>query len=187
MFTEDYLMRMINQAIAALLNAIGLRKSGRYVEAGQAIAQAIEHLTNLPANLVDQMDEGGLLALLTVQEKLDVARLAILADLFHENGLILREQGILAPGGAACARALRLALEVALAEEGDLSPEHLAKIEAWVDDLKDTSLPIDTRLALSDYYHRLLDLEDGALAAAGLARPQIIQALASLQDQLDHE
>lgn len=28
MFTEDYLMRIINQALAALMTAIGLRKAG---------------------------------------------------------------------------------------------------------------------------------------------------------------
>ncbi len=64
MFTEDYLMRIINQAIAVLMIAIGLRKAGKYSEALQAIQQAIEQLTTLPENIVDQMDDGSILSML---------------------------------------------------------------------------------------------------------------------------
>ena len=42
MLTEDYIMRMINMAIAALLQAIGLRKAGEYNQALQTIDQALE-------------------------------------------------------------------------------------------------------------------------------------------------
>jgi hypothetical protein len=56
MFTEDYLMRIINLAIATLMISIGLKKAGKYSEARQVIQQAIEQLTTLPANIVDQMD-----------------------------------------------------------------------------------------------------------------------------------
>ena len=84
MFTEDYLMRIINQAFAALMIAIGLRKAGKYSEAQQAIQQAIEQLTTLPANLVDQMDDSSILSMLAAQGQLDVGRLAILADIYQE-------------------------------------------------------------------------------------------------------
>ena len=89
MFTEDYLMRIINQAIAALMIAIGLRKAGKYSEALQAVQQAIEQLTTLPANVVDQMEDANILTLLVVQGQLDTGRVAILADLAHEQGQIL--------------------------------------------------------------------------------------------------
>ena len=89
MLTEDYLMRMISQALAALMTAIGLKKSGKYSEALQAIEQAVEQLTTLPASLIDQMDEGSILTMLTTQGQLDIGRLAILADLYQEQGEIL--------------------------------------------------------------------------------------------------
>ena len=57
MLTEDYLMRMINQAIAALLKVAGLKKAGRNQEALEVIEQAFEQLLGLPASLVEQMDE----------------------------------------------------------------------------------------------------------------------------------
>lgn len=47
--TEDYILRMISLATAALLRAIGLRKGGQYEQAEQAIDQALEQLLGLPS------------------------------------------------------------------------------------------------------------------------------------------
>ena len=45
-------------------------------------------------------------------------------------------------------------------------------------------LPVETQLALSDYYQRLLEKDDQRLAAAGTSRKRVDQALARLQDLL---
>ena len=184
MFTEDYLMRIINQTIAALMTAIGLRKAGKYSEARQAIQQAIEQLITLPANLVDQMDDGSILSMLTVQGQLDVGRLAILADLYQEQGEILSKLDQPDQGSIAFARALRFVLEVALSEAANLSTENIGKVEVLVQRLKGRSLPVETQLALFDYYQRLLEKDDQSLAAAGTSYKQVSQTLAKLQDQL---
>ena len=75
MFTEDYLMRIINQVLAALMAAAGLRKAGRYEEARQAIDQAVEQLTTIPASVADGMDDSTLLSKLVENGSLDVGRL----------------------------------------------------------------------------------------------------------------
>ena len=184
MFTEDYLMRIINQAIAALMTAIGLRKAGKYSEAREAINQAIEQLTSLPANLVEQMDDASLMSMLTMQGQLDVGRLAILADLFQEEGGINSKLGQSAEGSFAAARALRFTLEVVLADDSHLSAENIGKIETLYQSLKERDLPVETQLALSDYYQRVLDKDDQILAAGGMSRKQVSEALARVQDQL---
>jgi hypothetical protein len=184
MFTEDYLMRIINQALAVLLTAVGLKKAGKHREARQAIDQAIEWLTSMPADLVDQMDDDGILSLLTVQERLDVERLATLADLFWEQGDNLLKLGQAAQGTAACARALRFTLEATLAGEGDLSPENIGKIETRRRALKQDDLPVETRVALLDYFQRLLAKDDGTLTAGGIPRKRAAASLAKLQDEL---
>jgi hypothetical protein len=184
MFTEDYLMRIINQAIAALMTAIGLRKAGKHSEARQAILQAIEQLTTLPANLVDQMDDGSILNMLTTQGQLDVGRLAILADLYQEQGEILFKLDQSVQGSIAFARALRFILEVSLSESANLSTENIGKVEVLIQRLKGRALPFETQLALSDYYQRLLEKDDQSLVAAGTSRKQVSQTLAKLQDQL---
>ena len=184
MFTEDYLMRIISQAMAVLMTVIGLRKAGKFSEARQAIHQAIEQLTGLPANLIEQMDDASLLSMLTTQGQLDVGRLAILADLFQEEGEILPKLGQSAEGSSATERALRFTLEVALADDSNLSPENIGKIETLYQSLKGRDLPVETQLALSDYYLRLLEKDDQMLAAAGPSRKQVTEALAKVQDQL---
>jgi hypothetical protein len=185
MFTEDYLMRIINQAIAALMTAIGLRKAGKYSEAHLAIQQAIEQLTTLPANLVDQMDDGSILSMLAGQGQLEVGRVAILADIYLEQGDILFKMDKVVQGSFAYARALRLILEVVLAEDANLTTENIGKVEALTQRLEGNTLPIETQLALSDYYQRLLQKDDQSLAAAGTSRKHVSQALANLQDHLD--
>jgi tetratricopeptide (TPR) repeat protein len=185
MFTEDYLMRIISQALAVLMNAIGLRKAGKYAEASQAVEQAIEQLTTLPANVVDQMEDVALLSMLTVNGQLDIGRLAILADLYQEQGEILSRLDRPAQGLIAFGRALRFILEVTLAEDAGLSIENIGKVELLVKRSKSAALPVETQLALSDYYQRLLEKDDRELTAAGTSRPQVSRMLAGLQDQIN--
>ena len=184
MFIEDYLMRTINQAIAALMTSVGLRKAGKYSEARQAIQQAIEQLTTLPANLADQMDDGSILGMLSAQGQLDLGRLAIMAKLYQEQGEILFNLDQPVQGCIAFARALRFYLEVALSEAGDLSTDNIGKVEVLIQRLKGCALPTESQMALSDYYQRLLEKDDQSLVAAGTSRKQVIQTLANLQDQL---
>ena len=184
MFTEDYLMRIINQAIAALMTAIGLRKAGKFSEARQAILQAIEQLTTLPANLVEQMEDGSFLSILRTQGLLDVGRLAILGDLYQELAEILFKLNQAVQGSISLASALRFYLEAALFEAATLSTENIGKVEVLVQRLKEHALPVETQLGLTDYYQRLLEMDDESLVEAGTSRTQVSQMLAKLQDQL---
>ncbi len=184
MFTEDYLMRIINQAIAALMTAIGLRKKGRYSEASQAIEQAIEQVTTLPAAVVDQMEDGGVLSMLASNGQLDIGRLAILADLYQEQGEILSRMNRTVQSTFAFSRALRFDLEVSLADVDGISKEYIVKIDSLVNKLKGSSLPVETQLALSDFYQRLLDMDDRSITAIGSSREKVNQSLTKLQAQL---
>ena len=184
MFTEDYLMRILNQAIAALMTAIGLRKAGKYSEARQAILQAIEQLTTLPANLVEQMEDGSLLNILRTQGLLDAGRLAILGDLYMELAEILFNLDQAVQGSISLASALRFYLEAALFEAANLSTENIGKVVVLLQRLEERALPVETQLALSDYYQRLLEMDDESFVAAGTSRTQVSQRLAKLQDQL---
>jgi len=184
MFTEDYLMRILNQAIAALMTAIGLRKAGKYSEARQAILQAIEQLTTLPANLVEQMEDGSLLNILRTQGLLDAGRLAILGDLYMELAEILFNLDQAVQGFISLASALRFYLEAALSEADNLSTDNIGKVVVLLQRLEERALPVETQLALSDYYQRVLEMDDQSLVAAGTSRTQVSQRLSKLQDQL---
>jgi hypothetical protein len=184
MFTEDYLMRILNQALAILMTAIGLKKSGKYSDALQAVQQAIEQVTTLPANVIDQMEDSSLLDMLVAQGQLDTSRLGILADLYQEQGEIYVLLGQPAQGSVAFARALRFVLEAALSGTVNLSDGNIGRVELLTRQLRGYSLPVDTLLALSDYYQRILEKDARTLAAAGVSQKQISETLDRLRDQL---
>jgi len=180
MLTEDYIMRMINQVLAVFLQALGLKKAGQLSEALQAFDQAVESLLGLRASLAKQLEDRQLLTLLTFQDKLDVDRLLILADIYREEGEVHTLLGQPEQSQFTAQRSLRLYLEAALATEANPTLELVQKIEAQRSRLPAPDLPVETRLALLDYFDRLLASGDDFLAAAGLSRPDLQATLASL-------
>ena len=180
MLTEDYIMRMINQVLAVFLQAVGLKKAGQFSEALQAFDQAVESLLGLRAGLAEQLEDRQLLALLTFQDKLDVDRLLVLADIYREEGEVYALQGQPEQSQFAAQRGLRLYLEAALVTEANPTLELVQKIEAQRSGLSVSDLPVETRLALLDYFDRLLASGEDFLAAARLSRPDLQAALASL-------
>ena len=180
MLTEDYIMRMINQALTVLMIALGLKRAGKFSEALQAFDQALESLLGLNARLTKQLDDSLLLDMLTFQEKLDVDRLLVLAEIYREEAEVYTLQGQPESSQLAAQRSLRLYLEAALASDAHPNPELIQKIEGLRLKLAAPALPVETRLALLDYLDRLLASGDNFLAAAGLSRPVLLAAFSSL-------
>lgn len=182
MLTEDYIMRLINQALAVLLAALGLKKAGKYKEALQTFDQSLETLLGLNARLVEQLDDGMLLDRLTFMGKLDLDRVLVLADIFREEAEVYKILGQTDQGLFAATRSLRLYLEVILVSDVTADRELIEKIEALRHKTPIIGLPIETRLALQDYLDRLLALNDDALGTAGLARADLLADLSALDN-----
>ncbi len=181
MLTEDYIMRMINQALAVLMIALGLKKAGQYSEALQTYDQAIENLLGLNAHLAKQLDDSQLLDRLTFLGKLDVDRLMVLADIYREEAEVHALQGQPESSQFAAQRSLRLYLEAALESKDYFNIELIQKIETLRPILATPPLPLETRLALLDYLDRLLASGDDFLGAAGLSKQNLMEAYSSLQ------
>ena len=180
MLTEDYIMRLINQALAVLLVALGLKRSGQYNEALQTYDQALGSLLGLDAHLAKQLDDSLLLKMLTFQEKVDIDRLLVVADIYREESEVYNLQGQLEYSHFAAKRSLRLYLEAALASEVNPALELIQKIEGLRINLDGATLPFETRLALLDYLDRMLASGDDFLASAGLSRQALLAASSSL-------
>ena len=180
MLTEDYIMRMINQAVAALMIALGLKRNGQYREALQSFDQALENLLGLNAHLVNQLDDHLLLDMLTFLGKLDVDRLLVLADIYREEAEVYALQGQPDSSQFAAQRSLRLYLEVVLVSDGNPNLELIQKIEPLRLKYDPSTLSVETRLALLDYLDRLLATNNDFLVSAGLSRPALLQDLTSL-------
>jgi hypothetical protein len=155
LFSEDYILRMIRLATAALAQIIGLKKGGQYPQAQQAIDQALEEVLGLKADLIRAMDDESLLSALTQQERLDTDRLIILADLFFEEADILSRQGNPTASQASALRALNFYLDVVLEWGAERITKKFEKIEILVDALGDQNLPPQTLFALYFYYEQV--------------------------------
>ncbi len=173
MLTEDYIMRMISQAVAVLMTALGLKKAGKYQDALQSFDQAVEVLLGLKRHLADQLDDNVLLEKLTFLGRLDVERVLVLGDIYREEAEVFTALGQPDNSCFAAQRSLRLYLEAALANEDNLNHEIIQKIETVRHHLNAPGLPIETRLALQDYLERLLAKGDDFLAANGLGRSEL--------------
>lgn len=162
MFTEDYVLRMINLAVAALLKVLKLKSDGDYPAALQAIDQALEQLLGVNASLTRQLDDESLLRLLTIEDRLDVERLSLVADLFKEEGEILALQGRAAASRECTLRSLNLQLDAGFSEP-DQTPADLAgKVDSLVGILDAHSLPDGTFWTLFCYYEWIGDYRKAA-------------------------
>ena len=184
MLTEDYIMRMINQAVAALMIALGFKRSGQYREALQTFDQALESLLGLNAHMVKQLDDNLVLDMLTFLGKRDIDRLLILADIYREEADVFTIQGQTESSLFAGQRSLRFFLEVALASEVNPNLELIQKIETLRIRFDQSLLPVETRLALLDYLERLINTSDDFLASVNLSRPDL-QAAYSVINNTD--
>jgi len=152
MFTEDYVLRMINLAVAALFKIIGLKNAGDYPEAQQAIDQALEQLVGLSPNIIKRLDDESLLKALTQQDRLDIERLELIADLFKEEGDILAAQSRISDSLECYTRSLIYHLEIGFTETKRPSEEQTGEIEELIQKLGTQGLRDETLWTLFCYY-----------------------------------
>lgn len=183
MLTEDYIMRMISLAIAVLMTALGLKKAGKYDEAGQALDQAVENLLGVKAHLADKLEDSVVLGMLTFLGRLDVERLLILAQIYYEKAELFVLQERLEDYQTTALRSMRFYLEYTLNNQSNPEVEIISKIESIRHKLNTADLPDETRLALMDYFDRLLSMDDKFIEEAGLQRPEIVAELSSINRQ----
>ena len=163
MLTEDYLIRMINLAISALLRIVGLKKAGDFQEARLLIDITFEQMLGLRASVAKNLDDGRLYYLLTRNNRLDTRRLALIAELFWHEGEIAAAQNREQESREAYTRALRYNLEVLFSATDDtnLQDEVRPKIELLTQSVDVASLGAETLWPLAGYYE-----DSGAYALA---------------------
>jgi hypothetical protein len=184
MLTEDYLIRRINQAIALLLHALGLRQNGQLEAALTDIDIALELLLGMRSVLLKEMDDPSLLQLLTVRGEVDMERLVLVVNLFKEEGAIFELEGRAADSNRDYLRALNFLLVIAQDEKVGLSADQIADIELLRQKLQIQRLPLDTQAALLDYYQWLLEFDDARLVEVNINRAEIEKVLKEVIDTL---
>lgn len=184
MFSQDYIIRQIRHATAALATILGLAKTGQFQAALQAIDQTLEELVGLSPSLVKGMDDQSLLNLLTTHAGPSSERLVVVAELFKAEGDILLAQKCGPQSVASYARALTLHLAATQSDLAVPSAELVAKIGTLQQKGLEGRLPAETLLQLQSFYTRLLELHDAGVLNPGMARPEIEKHLHAIEQHL---
>ena len=92
MYQEDFILRLIRLATAAIARAMGFKTAGEYRQALEVLDQMLEDVLGMSALLVHDMEDNSLLEALSNQNGLDTDRLYIVADLLKAEGDIFAEQ-----------------------------------------------------------------------------------------------
>ena len=150
MFREDYLRRMIEQATAVVTVILGLVSLERYPEALTEVDRALQRLVGLNLSLVAALPAAELVALTRWGERLDVGKLAVLAELLQAEGDITTAQGQVAEGRACYLKALEIVLEVAFDAEQHLTAVQ-PRVAALLERLAAADLPPDLAEWLAHY------------------------------------
>jgi hypothetical protein len=170
MLTEDYFMRMINQAIYVLKKIMGLKTTGHNQEALHEIGQMLEVLLGMNAELLKRLDDQSILDALTQQGRLDLDRLYVIAELYREEGEILAATGLSEDGLLSSLRALSFHLEIALQGGTEMFPPAHEQIDQLLERLKEIDLPTTILYPLSGYLE-----EQGRYREAGTALDRLAQ------------
>jgi hypothetical protein len=172
MLTEDYIMRMINQALYALKKVLGLKTTGHYQEALFEIEKILEMLIGLRYDLIKLIDDQSLLDALTQHNSLDSDRIYVTAELFREEAELREALGQPEEAYLGYIRALHLYLEAALNKNLQQFSSPHEQIEALQQKLGQKDLPADTLYPLFCYFEEEGRFSKGENALSLLAKDE---------------
>lgn len=184
MYTEDYIMRLISQAVAVLSYVVGLSKAGQHDDAITAVDEGLAELLGLRADLVRQLDHREIIQMLMIGGIMDHGRATILAELFNISAESYNAIGLKDRSLPEYQRALVLYLEVALNEPSDMSAEVIQKIVLLHQELRGSELSVEINLGLLDFYERLLTRDENVILAAGSTRMESQRQVELLEGSL---
>ncbi len=183
MYQEDFILRLIRMATAAIARAMGYKTAGEYRQAIEVLDQMLEDVLGMSAMLVHNMEDDSLLDALSTQDGLDTDRLYIVADLLKAEGDIYAEEGEPENAHQRYLRALVLYLEGVLADAPEIGGGPVPKIESLLALVPEGDLDPETRFSLFLYeeqagtYRRAEASLQGLLALTGLKdelRPEFV-------------
>lgn len=149
---QDYIMRVIEQFVQAILAIMHRRKAGEYKEAREQVRTAARYLLRTDIDLLLlYTDEYILDHFKDFTNCLETEKCVLGADLFHEFALIEEAENQIA--NALRLKTLCLYLyTIALPKEQQFQmPEYLAKVTALINELKDQPLSEEIQASVRSY------------------------------------
>ena len=156
MIRRDYIMKMIEECIAALRRIQALKRGQRWQEAHEVVDDEFQKFLGTGAEGLARMTEMELLAKLFEGEPTQAVRdkALLLVTVLQEAGELEMLQDRTEKGRAFYLKGLHLLLEVLAREDVFEWPEFVPKVEAFMAALHDCILPMRTQAMLMRHYER---------------------------------
>jgi hypothetical protein len=154
MIRRDYILRVIEECIQALIRIRSLRENRRLEEARQAVDAECEKLAAVGAGPLAQLSETEIMALVAQgQPTLLVGdRLLLLISFLREAGEVANAEGRAAEAREIFLKALHLLLGALPHCDGGEHPDFAPRVNVLVDALAGQNLPIPTQAMLMQHY-----------------------------------
>ena len=157
MIRQDYILRMIEEFMQVLSRIKSLKRGQLWREADELIDSEFKRLISAGPQAAAQMSETELLAKLIQGEPTQVVhhKALLLTTLLKEAGDLALTQNRAAESRACYLKGLNLLLETLARAEASAFPDFVPKVEAFVQALRDASLPLTTQARLMQHYERI--------------------------------
>lgn len=155
MIRRDYILRMVEEFIQALLRIRGLKNDQHMAEALVLTEEEFKRTAGLDSESLLRLSETELLAKLIQSEPLHAVRekMLFLTTLLRETGDILTTQDRIEDGRACYLKGLHVLLDSLMRGEADELPEFVPKVDEFVAALEGHE-PVQTKALLMEHYER---------------------------------
>lgn len=159
MLRRDYLLRQIEEFVAAMMRMTGLTKAEKWEEASSTANSQFKALAGADVTDLLRMSDTDLMAHLVAGETIYgmQGKLFMVARLFKENGDICKGQGRIEESNACYLKGLHLLLDARANDPTAPRPDYVPSVDAFVIALQGSSLSLETNAMLMRHYEQLGD------------------------------
>jgi len=156
MLRRDYLLRQIEEFVAAMAKLLGLTKNEQWQDASSLAAAQFQAIAGASAAELVRMSDTELLAQLIQGEPTFVLenKIFMLATLFKTQGDILAGEGKLEESRPYYLKGLHLLLDTFASNNMAKRPNYLPTVDAFLLGLGDSPLPLNTNVMLMRHFEQ---------------------------------
>lgn len=149
---KDYIMRIVEQFVQAILAIMRRRKNGEYKEAREQVRTAARYLLRMDIDLLLLFNNEYVLdQFKDFTNRLETEKCVLGADLFQELALIEEAEHQMAIAERLKVLCLYLYTTALPKEQQFQNPEYLAKVAALIKELKDQPLSEEVQASVRSY------------------------------------
>lgn len=156
MIRRDYLLRQIEEFVAAMTKLLGLAKNEQWQDAASLAASQFQAIAGATSAELVRMSDTELLAQLIQGEPTQILeqKIFMLATLFKTQGDLLAGQGKVEESHPYYLKGLHLLLDTFASNNMAKRPDYLPTVDAFLLGLGDSPLPLSTNAMLMRHFEQ---------------------------------